>query len=529
MGAREELGADRLGQPDVVAEVGPARPGGAGDAERGVEPLGESRVEREDVVFLGLFQEQSLQLGQLVGLFPGEVDGLAEVVFEVVELPGGVHEAVAAAGGFPGQAVAAARDPAVVVDRAVGGELEILGRAAALGLRVVERVGHRDPFDRLLLDTVDDRGRADLARVENRGHHVDDVMKLRANFPPRLDPLGPVHDQGVARAAQVARHLLGPLEGGVHGPGPADGHVRLAGRAADLVDAFDRALETQLQAEQAGDLAERAFQPPLGAGAIVAHDVHDERVVELARGAEALDQAADLVIGEGHVGGVVLHQARVHLPGVGTLRVPGGNLAGPRGELRAPGNDADLELPGVREFALLVPAVVERAAELRAPLGGGVMRRVHAGGAEVVEPGLAGVGGPDVPGPGDGLVGHVGGEVVALRGRLRLRNPGRVAVDRGIVLVRLALIEAVEIVEPEAGGPAVERAGGTDVGLRRVVPLAEHGRGVAAVAEHLRYERGAARQDSGVAGEPRAHLDDHPRADRVVIAAGEQRAPRGTA
>ena len=86
----------------------------------------------------------------------------------------------------------------------------------------------------------------------------------------------------------------------------------LARRAADLVDPLDRAFEAELHAEQAGDLAEGAFEAAFGAGAVVADDVKDQRVVEFAGRGEAVDQPADVVVGVGHVAGVVLHQPQVN-------------------------------------------------------------------------------------------------------------------------------------------------------------------------------------------------------------------------
>ena len=164
-------------------------------------------------------------------------------------------------------------------------------------------------------------------------------------------------------------------------------------------------------------------------------------------------------------------------------------MASSRGVSLVPfGNDAHLQLLRVGQFALLVPAVVELALVLVAPFLRRLVRGVNAGRAEVVEPRLVGVRGPHVVRPGDGLVGHVGHEVVALLRRLRLRHRLGVAVERGVVLVRFALVEAVEVVEALARRPVVERTGGTDLRLRRVVGLAEHGRGVAVVAQRLRHD-----------------------------------------
>ena len=49
-------------------------------------------------------------------------------------------------------------------------------------------------------------------------------------------PLRPVHDHAVARAAEVAGDLLGPLERRVARPRPADREVREGLRPAPLVD-----------------------------------------------------------------------------------------------------------------------------------------------------------------------------------------------------------------------------------------------------------------------------------------------------
>ena len=63
---------------------------------------------------------------------------------------------------------------------------------------------------------------------------------------------------------------------------------------------------------------ERAF----GAAAVVAADVDDQRVVELAHVLDRLDHAADLVVGIGEVGGVDLHLAREQLLLVGRQARP---------------------------------------------------------------------------------------------------------------------------------------------------------------------------------------------------------------
>ena len=75
-------------------------------------------------------------------------------------------------------------------------------------------------------------GCGSLRRFQRGRGDVDDVVELAADFALGFDALGPVHDHAVARAAEVAGDLLGPLERRVAGPGPADREVREGGRIA---------------------------------------------------------------------------------------------------------------------------------------------------------------------------------------------------------------------------------------------------------------------------------------------------------
>src|SRR5262249_7234417 len=94
-------------------------------------------------------------------------------------------------------------------------------------------------------------------------------------------------------------------------------------------------------------------------------------------------------------------------------------------------------------------------------------------------------------------------------------------------LVGVAADEAVEIVESEAGGPAVERPGLAGLPVRDVVVLAEPRGAVAVLLEDLGSGRRVPAHDGVVPGEPGARLHDARGVDRVVVAAGEDRRPGG--
>ena len=276
-----------------------------------------------------------------------------------------------------------------MVDRPVGHHLEVLRRPRALGLRVVEGVEHRHAFDRLLRDAVDDLRLGDLARFQDRRHDVDDVVELVADLALRLDPLGPVDDQRVAGAAEVQATCL------VHWNGASIAQAQPTGTCGSLVGppiSSIRLIVLSRPSCTPSRLASSLNVPssPPSALAPLSPTTYMTSVLSSSPDAsQAVDQPADLVVGVGHVAGVVLHQAGVDLLLVRRPRLShDGNAFVPRRELGPLGNDAHLQLLRVGQLALLVPAVVELALELLAPLLRRLVRGVNAGRAEVDEPRL---------------------------------------------------------------------------------------------------------------------------------------------
>ena len=330
-----------------------------------------------------------------------------------------------------------------------------------------------------------------------------------------------MNDRAVAGAAEVGRHLLGPCEGRVEGDRPAGGHVREGFRTAPLVDQRDEVLHLLGHAVEVGHLVVHADEAALGAGAVVAGDVDEQRVVQLADVLQRLHEPPDLVIG-------VLQESREHLglareetPLVRRQRVPGLDVLRPGGQPGVRRDHAQLLLPLDRFVADLVPALVELALVLVGPLLRHVVRRMDRPGRVVDEERL--VRRHRLLGlhPVDGLVGHVDGEVVVLHlGRIDLDHA---VVDERIPLVGLTADEAVELVETLVGGPAVERARHAGLPRGGFVPLAEGAGAVAVEPQHFRQGRNAVRDLPGVAREGRRALHDRAGVDGVVVAAGLER------
>ena len=198
----------------------------------------------------------------------------------------------------------------------------------------------------------------------------------------------------------------------------------------------------------------------------------------------------------------------------------------PRRQLRIRRDDSELLLPFEDLLAQRVPALVEAALVLVRPLRRNVMRGVRRPRGEVHEERLVGHERLLLARPLDRLVGHVLGEVVALLGRLLRLHRRRALVDGRVVLVRLTADEAVEVLEPAAGRPGVERPHRARLPDRHLVALAELRRRVAVQLQGLRQRRARVGADRVVAGCRGRELGDDPHPDRVVVAARQQGSPR---
>ena len=144
------------------------------------------------------------------------------------------------------------------------------------------------------------------------------MVELGANPTYIFDMAGPRNSQPLPRPAEVRRHLLGPLEGRIKCPGPCHRHVRVGLVGAPVVvvqsihcqDGLDGWLVED--AVVGGHLVVRAVHAAFGAGAVVAVDVDDQRVIELALILDLLNDAANLIVGVSGVGGKYLRFAGIH-------------------------------------------------------------------------------------------------------------------------------------------------------------------------------------------------------------------------
>ena len=281
--------------------------------------------QRQDVVRFGLLPEELLELCEFLRVLGGEVLGLGEVVRQVVELPGVLVRVVGAGGEsrnrrwrcVPGDAVElAGGPPAVLVDRPVAVDLEVLHGVPLGRARIVEAVQEARPLHRLLGDPINHLGLWDPGRFEDRRPDVDAVGELgtqRAGVP---DPLRPGDDHAVAGAAQVRGDLFAPLEGSVARPRPGARVVRgdasvphassppypsISESCCSGVSVIPFCIVSSLTSRDGA----------LHARAVVTEDVEHECVVALVHFLDGIQQPSDVPVGVLLVARVDLHLARV--------------------------------------------------------------------------------------------------------------------------------------------------------------------------------------------------------------------------
>jgi hypothetical protein len=196
------------------------------------------------------------------------------------------------------------------------------------------------------------------------------VVELGANAARVLDAVGPSDRHALPSATEVRRHLLGPFERRVERPGPRHRHVWVGRSGAPCVVSLHLFGNGKIEdAVVRGHLIEGAARGAFGAGAIVAADVDDERVVELAHVFDGLNHPADLVVGVGCVGSKHFCLACIQLLLLGGERLPLFQVIRPRGEFRIRRDHAETLLVGEDLFAHGVPAMSNDAgSEARAEL-----------------------------------------------------------------------------------------------------------------------------------------------------------------
>ena len=174
-------------------------------------------------------------------------------------------------------------------------------------------------------------------------------------------------DHPVPGTAIVRCDLLGPGEGGVSCNSPSGSKVGVRHGTAELVVMFQDLLDGFRHRVEVGHFVEETAHAAFSTRAVVAENVEDQRVIELAHVCDGVDEPADLgvrVLGEACE---YLHLAGEEFLLVRGQLVPVLDRCGLRCKLRTRRHHAQLDLAGKRLLPQLVPPLVELALVLGDP------------------------------------------------------------------------------------------------------------------------------------------------------------------
>src|SRR5213079_2630831 len=151
--------------------------------------------------------------------------GLAEILGYMIKFPSILGER-RKRHHQPGNRMARAPHPAIVIDAAITKHFEILNGVRLLGLRIVEGINHRGPIKRPLCCPVHAPGERQAGSLQYSRGNIRDMSELGADFSLGFNPRRPMYNYTVRSSAIVRCDLFGPLERSVAGPCPANRIMR---------------------------------------------------------------------------------------------------------------------------------------------------------------------------------------------------------------------------------------------------------------------------------------------------------------
>src|SRR5271166_2715640 len=331
----------------------------------------------------------------------------------------------------------------------------------------------------------------------------------------------PRNDHSLSGPTEMGRHLLGPLEGRVKCPRPRNRHVRvgLLRSPVFVMQQLQRLREGQ-DAVVGRHLVKGSLQSAFGARAVVAANVDNERVVELALILNFLNDPANLMVGIGDISSENLSLARVEFLLDQRERIPPRQLCAvilslpvrPIGKLGARRDHAEPLLVRENLLAQLLIAHVKLTLELLDPFLRRLVRRMGASGHVIEEKRLVRRRRVQTAYILDRLVRQIRGEIIAGLADPR-KYRGVIAIKVGRPLISLATHEAVEILKAHPRRPLVEWTGSTILVCRGVVVLTKPGGRITVVLQDFAYGGAILAYHGIVTREAGGQFADHAKAD----------------
>ena len=319
----------------------------------------------------------------------------------------------------------------------------------------------------------------------------------------------------------MAGHLLGPLKWGVGRPAPRHA-IQVRGLpAAHVVQVLLEILEGFCALRDDVHVIEDSLKRAFATAAVVTDDKDHQRVVGLAHVFDGRHHASEVVVHLGQLPRGDFHHPRHHFLLPITHRIPARHILWPRRQLRIRGDNAHLFLTGKSLLAQLVPPLIKFALVFGDPLGLRMLGGMNSARCHVAKKGFLRGHRLLHLDPTDRLIGQIKVQVV-----IGLADVGldwrRAIKECGPPVVRDTADEAIELLEAQARGPAIERARLGGLPVRHVMILPKPSGVVAVELQHL-TDRGHVLVDQAVVTiVARGHLHHDAGVSRVVVASSDE-------
>ena len=169
-----------------------------------------------------------------------------------------------------------------MVNGAIAKHLEVLDCMTVFGFGIIEGINHRRPIEWKLLGAIHHLWKRKANCFQYGRCDIYDVTKLRTDLSFGFDSFGPMHHHSVPRPSPVRSNLLGPLEGSIQSVRPANGIVRKRIWTSPVIDMIHHLGSSANNAIQRHHLIVSPFGSAFGTRSVIAYNVDEESVIQLA-------------------------------------------------------------------------------------------------------------------------------------------------------------------------------------------------------------------------------------------------------
>src|SRR6266496_893388 len=225
------------------------------------------------MVFLCYFHEEVLHFLEFLRVFCREIVRFTEIFVHIIQFPYIIFQWWILCC-QPGDGMACASYPAIMVNGTVTKHLKVLGRMPVFGFGIVKSVNHRRPIERKLFGAIHHLWKRQADCFQYSRCNIYHVTELRADLTFSFDSFGPMHYHTVPGAAPMGSNLLGPLKRSIEGMRPSNGIVRESIWTSPVIQVIHHLRSIPNDAIQSHHLIVRPFRSAFGTRSVITYNVN---------------------------------------------------------------------------------------------------------------------------------------------------------------------------------------------------------------------------------------------------------------